>query len=226
MNRRGYLLFFVSALMFGILLSCKKSTAPIFHFEYFGLTPGRYVIYDVMEVTHDQALLQHDTIYYQLKTYWGPVYIDNEGREAREFHRYKRDSVTTPWGQTEIWTGIIDGIRAELIEENQRVVKLVFAPTYEKEWDANAYNISEEMECYYTNIHEGYTAGTTSFDSTLIVEQEDSYNLIDTVRMYEVYAKNIGLIYKYYKDNQYQFGSSEVVLGKELYYTFYSAGFE
>jgi hypothetical protein len=103
---------------------------------------------------------------------------------------------------------------------------LVFAPTYEKEWDANAYNISEEMECYYTNIHEGYTAGTTSFDSTLIVEQQDSPNFIDTVRMYEVYAKNIGLIYKYYKDNHYQFGSPEVVLGKELYYTFYSAGFE
>lgn len=226
MYRRNYFHFFVCVLLFGTLLSCKKSSPPIFHFEYFGLNPGRYIIYDVVEVTHDQALLQHDTVYYQLKTYWGPIYIDNEGREAREFHRYRRDSIGSAWTQVEIWTGIIDGIRAELVEENQRVVKLVFAPTYEKQWDANAYNIYGEMECYYTDIHEAYTSGSTSFDSTLIVEQEDYTNIIDTLRKYEVYAKNIGLIYKYSKDNNYQFGSTEVIKGNELYYTFYSAGFE
>ena len=205
---------------------CKKEPLPLFHREYFGLSEGKYVIYDVMEITHDQALLQHDTVNYQLKTIWGEIYIDNEGREAREFLRYTRQSSSDVWVLKDLWTGIIDGIRAELTEENQRTVKLVFAPTLSKEWDANAYNPSAELECYYRDIHADTVINSTKIDSTLVVEQDDFVSLIDTVRMYEMYAKDIGLVYKHFKDNHYQFSSSEVVNGRELYYEYVSSGIE
>lgn len=209
-----------------LLFGCKKKQVPHFHKEYFGLLEGRYVIYDVVEIVHDHALLQHDTSYYQLKTLWGDVVLDNEGREANEFYRYKRNSPSDPWVLTDLWTGIIDGIRAELIEENQRVVKLVFAPSLNKNWDANAYNTSGEMNCYYRAIHQDTILNGITIDSTLVVEQDRFTSLIDTVFMYEMYAKNTGLVYKHYIDNHYQFGSSTVVNGKELYYTFVAKGFE
>jgi len=209
-----------------LLVACKKDPPPQFHREYFGLQQGRYVIYDVMEIDHDQALLQHDTSYYQLKTYWGNIFIDNEGREAREFIRYTRATPSDPWVFSDLWTGIIDGIRGELIEENQRTVKLVFAPTLSKEWDANAYNMDGALDCYYRDIHQDTTINGSFIDSTLVVEQDDYATLIDTVRKYEMYAKNIGLVHKYYKDNFYQFSSTEVVKGKELYYDYVSHGFE
>jgi hypothetical protein len=209
-----------------ILLACKKDPVPNFHREYFGNEQGQFVVYDVMEITHDQALAQHDTVYYQLKTVWGDTVIDNEGRVAREFNRYTRAVVSDPWQFSDLWTGLIDGIRAELMEENQRTVKLVFAPTLSKSWDANAYNMQGELDCYYREIHQDTIINGNSFDSTVTVEQDDFTSLIDTVRKYEVYAKGVGMVYKHFKDNHYQFTSSEVVNGKEVYMTFVSSGYE
>lgn len=209
-----------------VLVACKKQKQVNFHYEYFGLEPGRFVVYNVMEIEHDKALAQHDTLYYQLKTVWGDTVIDNEGRVAREFLRYTRADASSNWQITDVWTGIIDGIRAELVEENQRVVKLVFAPSLSKSWDANNYNMLGEMLCYYTNIHDDYSLNGQEFDSTLIVEQAEFTSLIDTVRKYEVYKKGVGLVHKYAKDNHYQFGSPEVNKGKELYYSFLSSGIE
>ena len=209
-----------------VIIGCKKEPAPLFHKEYFGLTEGRYVVYNVIEIDHDQALNQHDTSYYQLKTKWGDIYIDNEGREAREFLRYTRATSADSWALQDLWTGIIDGIRGELIEENQRTVKLVFAPTLSKEWDANAYNVKGELDCYYRDIHSDTIVNGYAFDSTVVVEQDEFVSLIDTVRKYEQYAKNVGLIYKYYKDNHYQPFVSEVVNGKEVYYEYAGSGIE
>lgn len=209
------------------LASCKKQTAPDFHYEYFGLETGRYVIYDVTEIAHDtQLAIEHDTVQYQLKTVWAGEYIDNEGRTASEFRRYKRDTPSDDWVLSDIWTGIYDGIRGELVEENQRVVKLVFAPTFSKEWDANAYNTLGELDCYYSSIHVDNTVGGINFDSTVVVEQADYGSLIDTLRMYEIYAKHVGLIEKFQKDLKYNFGDPEPKFGTEVYYEYVSHGFE
>lgn len=211
-----------------IVFSCKKNSKPDFHFDYFNLEKGNYVIYDVLEIIHDDALNQHDTLEYQLKTIWGDPYIDNEGRSATEFIRYKRNSPSEAWQFSDLWTGIIDGVRAELVEENQRVVKLVFAPTLQKNWDANAFNLLPEMECYYRDIHQDTIVGGVLFDSTLVVEQMAEANAIDTIRRFEVYANNVGLIYKYDRDLNFQYNNGVPYLneGRELFYTYASSGKE
>ncbi|MCH2231996.1 MAG: hypothetical protein MK105_16795 [Crocinitomicaceae bacterium] len=226
MNKSIFYIISFCLLTVFVLLACKKEPIPKFHYEYFGLEAGRYVIYDVMEIDHDQALAKHDTTIYQLKTYWGQPYEDNLGRDAREFIRFRRDVTTDPWVLSDLWTGIIDGVRAELIEENQRVVKLVFAPSLSKVWDANAYSLDDEMECYYRDLHQDTTLNSHFLDSTLVVEQANYFNLIDTVRKYEVYQKGVGLVYKHFVDNHYQFASDEVVNGKEVYFTFVETGIE
>ena len=63
------------------------------------------------------------------------------------------------------------------------------------------------------------------FDSTITIEQGDESNGIDTIRKFEVYAKNIGLVHLFSKDNDYQF-TPVPQNGKELYYTFVSSGIE
>lgn len=219
-------------LLMGLIASCKKTTPPSFHFEYFGMDEGKYVIYDVVEITHDKALEQHDTIYYQLKTKWAETYIDNEGRLAREFHRFTRQNASEDWKFKDVWNGIIDGIRAELTEENQRIVKLVFSPTYEKEWNSNAYNQDGELKCYYRNIHNDTVINGKSLDSTLVVEYDTDSNPLYDVKNYEMYAKNIGLVYKHYKNNHHQplpggiVPNPEPEKGYELYYTYVSSGVE
>lgn len=225
-----YILLIIGALV--LLTGCKKNNgAPDFHYDYFGLEEGRYIVYDVMDIVHDdQASLKHDTSWYQLKTVWKDEYIDDQGRTAREFWRYTRDSITGVWELQDVWTGIIDGIRAELIEENQRTIKMVFAPTSQKLWDANTYNPDPEYECYYRDIHGDTTINGNVFDTTCVVEIHSQASLIDSVHLYETYAKGIGLVNKHTKDVHFQFDTGLGVWfldqGKELYYTFVSAGFE
>lgn len=220
-------LFTITLLLFGLsFVACKKTPVPNFHREYFGLTEGRYVIYNVTDILHDEALGKHETLSYQLKTVWMDTIIDNEGRIAREFHRFKRATPSDPWQISDVWTGIIDGIRGELIEENQRKVKLVFAPTLLKGWDANAYTMLGEQECYYRNIHKDTIINGIELDSTLVVEQGDYVSFIDTLRSYEVYAKHIGLVYKHHKDCHYDFFKPIPLEGTESYYQFVSAGYE
>lgn len=209
-----------------LFAACKQDPAPKFHFEYFGIEEGRYIIYDVVEITHDDALGIHDTLRYQMKTRWGDVYIDNEGREGREYHIFKRDADTLPWNHTDVWHGLIDGIRAELVEENQRRVKLVFAPTQDKDWDANAYNLDAEQRCYYRELHQDTTLNGAFLDSTLVVEMASVGNFVDSIRIYEVYKKHVGLVYKHFKDNEHIFMSPVVKEGSELYMTYVTTGIE
>lgn len=219
-----YLLFSFS--LFAIIAGCKQEEPPQFHFEYFGMEEGRFIIYDVTSIHHDGDVNVHDTTIYQLKAYWANEYIDNEGREGREYRLYRRDSITGPWVITDVWHGVYDGIRAELVEENQRIVKLVFAPTLSKEWDANAYNMYDTQECYYRDIHQDTVINGQNFDSTLVVEMENIGNLIDRIRKYEMYAKHYGLVYKHIMNNTYNIGSLVPRLGDEFYMKYNSSGFE
>ncbi len=221
--------YFSLIFLFAALVSCDKNPAPEFHHEYFGMEEGRYVVYDVTEIIHDDALNLHDTSIYQLKTVWADTFVDNQNRVAREFHRYVRPTENDPWVLQDVWSGIIDGIRAELVEENQRVVKLVFAPTQNKIWDANAYNQDEERICFYRDIHSDTLIDNAAFDPTLVVEQDQFNSLIDSVHRYDMYAKGVGLIYKYDRDLHYQInGQSQIYLneGTEKYYRFVSTGIQ
>lgn len=170
------------------------------YYDYFPQTQGRYVVYSVHEVVVDAQVNQKDTFDYFIKTVIGDTIIDNEGRIARKFERYKSPNATGPWNIQDVWTSIIDGGRAELVEENNRTIKMVFAPSEDDEWNMNAYNTLDALDCYYSALHQSYSLGGNEFSSTVTVEQEDFSSFIDSRRKYEVYARGVGMVYKYYKD--------------------------
>jgi len=221
-------ILFISIVSLYLLNACKKQeTAPDLAYEYFDLTHGRFIIYDAIKITHDAAQAVHDTNYYQMKTVIGDTIIDNAGRVANRYLRYFRNSELDPWVLIDIYTTIIENRRAELVEENQRVIKLVFAPTLSKSWNANAFNLLPTMDCYYRAIDNKANIGALSFDSTLIVEQADFSSLIGHERKYEVYAKGIGMVYKYFKDLDISnFDTLNVKKGDELFLTINSYGIE
>lgn len=229
MQAKFRILITLLSFVFLFALSCKKEKASVdFHFDYFDLRQGRYITYDVTEIKHDDgAIVAHDTMNYQLKTVIGDTVVDNEGRIARKFLRYKRNSPSDSWVLSDVWTAIITGRRAELVEENQRMVKMVFAPTISKVWDLNAYNPQNELECYYRDLHKQTTINGIQFDSVLVVEQEDFPSFVDYRRKYEVYANGVGLVYKHFKDLKIQnFDSLNVTSGNELFYKVTGYGFE
>ena len=210
--------------------SCKKKKVdlPKMHTNYFGLIEGRYTIYEVQEMFHDVAVSpQHDTSFYQLKTVIGNEITDNQGRIVREFERYKRKSSTDLWVFTDLWTAVIENNKAELVEENQRVIKLVFAPTTDKKWNPNAFNMLDSLKYYYSDIHLPYNLTGLSFDSTVTVSNDKFFSLIDYKIDSYKYASNIGLIQKTYKNLTIaNFDTLDVRKGSEIHYKCIGYGFE
>jgi hypothetical protein len=191
----------VTLLVLLVSYSCKKKDETFdMGYDYYPLNEGHYVVYSVREVYVDQDVLLRDTFDYFVKTVIGQDITDNSGRTVKEFNRYYGPSANGPWTIHDVWTTINDGSRAELVEENNRTIKLVFAPSEDDEWNMNAYNTLDPLDCYYSNINGTYSLGSNTFSSTVTVEQEDFSSYIDSRRKYEVYAKGIGMVHKYYRD--------------------------
>lgn len=215
--------FLTFSLFVIVLLSCKKDLPAPYNlndsYAYFGLTKGNYVIYDVLEITHDEnALVQHDTLRYQLKTLIGDTLYDNCGRIANRFFRSKRPNANSSWSITDVWTTIIAENKAELVEENQRMVKLIFPFSKQITWNSNQFNPNLANACFYNSIDYSGSIGSFVFDHLVQVEQADDRNLVEYNRQFEVYAKNIGLVRKYYKElNIANFDTLNIKSGKELF---------
>jgi hypothetical protein len=211
----------------GLLLfvACKKSEeAPYFGYEYFGLNEGRFVSYEVMEISHD---ITSDTARYILKTVVGEDIVDNEGRTAKKLYRYAYDWDTEELIDQRVWTTIIDQGRGEVVEENQRKIRMVFAVSINKTWDVNAFNPEEEQEVYYEDINKSYTINNLAVDSSVRVEYEEDFNMVKYVRKYEVYGKNIGLVHRSFKNLTISnFDTTDIQNGTEMHYTLRDYGIE
>jgi len=212
-----------------VLFSCDKffnTPSPLQHRDYFPLNSGSYIEYDVMEITHDElSSIKSDTSRYLLRCEIQDSFMDNSGRIAWEYVRFKRSNTNQNWTQSDLWTINLADNKAQTVEENQRMVKLVFPIGPLTLWDANQFNTDPKLTCRYDKIHEPLTMNGFSFDSTLRVEQENSRNLLIFRRKYEVYANKVGLIKKYYKDlNISNFDTLNIRSGKEIYMTLIGYG--
>lgn len=219
----GAFVFALAGLFF--FAGCKKEEFDLDpETSYFGLEEGTYVEYDVTYIFHDKALLKHDTVHYQIRTEVADTVHDNSGRVAQKFYRYRREESSDAWELKDLWTGIINGDKAELVEENQRMIKMVFKPTEDKEWDVNAFNNLGEMLAHYSGIGAGKEINGLSFPKTVTVEQQNYTTLIDKTIKFEVYAKGVGMIQKHYQDLDYEFGSLVPIKGEEYYYNVVNYG--
>lgn len=222
-------LIFGLLLIFFIVTSCEKKVSENqsnkLYESYFDLSPGRFIVYDVFEVIHDEtAAVKHDTLNYQLKTVVGDSIVDNEGRLTRKFLRYKRVNYNGNWVLSDAWVIFKDNKSAFLVEENETVIKMMFPIAIDTKWNANVFNTKSAMNCYYDNIHAAKTIKVLDFDSTVLIEQENERNLIEYKRKYEVYANHVGMIYKSFKDLKINnFDTLKIKSGHE--FTFSCIGF-
>jgi len=216
--RLGVFFILLSALLF----ACTKKSQnikPELHKGYFDLTPGRFIEYEVLEINHDQnALIEHDTLRYFLKVQIEDTILDNLGRINNKYVRYKRTSVTSPWSVADVWMVLIDGNNAELVEENQRIIKMKFPVDNYTNWNANSFNNLPSLDCFYENLHATKSINGLTYDSTVRVNQGSERNLIRFYNKFETYAKGVGMIEKYYKDLTISnFDTLNISTGKELY---------
>lgn len=211
-----------------LFYSCReKIDPPEFGFDYFGLEEGRFVTYEVTNIFHDAAVNVNDTSRFTLKTVVGEKILDNQGREVNKIFRYRYDSETNELIDQRVWTAIIADSRGEMVEENQRIIRLVFAVRPGKTWNINAFNTMEEETAEYTDLHLPKSFGGQLMDSTTTVLYEDFFSLVDYIKKYDVYAKGVGLVQRSYKDLTIEnFDTLAITKGTETHYQLIDFGME
>lgn len=188
------------------LFSCNKTKSfPVdYKYAYFPLEIGHYVIYDVDSIVFDDNTNRSDTFHYQKMHVIDSSFIDNSGREAYRLIRYHRADSSQPWFIADVWYAVRNKSSLEVVEENQRFIKLLFPPEQGQTWMGNQYlqiveenEWLEDWEYSVTGADMPDNINELHFDSTVRVLQHDEENLIEKFYGEEKYAWNVGLVYKH-----------------------------
>lgn len=164
-------------------------------YDYFPLETGRYVIYDADERQYSLNTAPIQRLY-QLKEVVGASYADVTGRLAYRLLRYRRLAEGQPWQADSVWSARLvdgEGIRTE---NGLDFVKLRFPLSDQLRWNANRYNALGGDDYELRNSGQPYRVSDKEFPQTVtVVAQQDSTLLAQDKRL-DVYARQVGLIYK------------------------------
>lgn len=191
-------------------MACSKKRVPaddsFLNLDYYPLSSGKYVIYDVDSIVYTQ--LPKDTLVYKyrIKEKLADTYTDNQGQTAWRLERYiKRydplvpyDSI--PWSMKEVWLVNADNKSVQVVEANVRFTKLIFPVADKSSWNGNAYNTLGAWEYIYDYTDRAEKINGVSLNNVLLVKQKDYRTLISYQYYIEKYSRGVGLVHREIKD--------------------------
>lgn len=208
MNR---ILLFFSFLV--LLYSCNKSneTYTDGSKDYFPLTIGRQVIYELDSILWNDFTCKTDTHHYEMRWTITDTFRDNASRLCHTIDVEIRDSANAGWKMHRVMYVTANKTRLEYQEENLRFIKLIFPVADDRIWDGNVeistntseYQFLQSWEYAYANAAQPYDNGIRQFENTVTVNAMDKEENDPETDPYaykifaqEVYAKDVGMIYR------------------------------
>lgn len=190
-----------------LMASCVDDTAEELPsdpgYAYFPIQTGTFVIYKADSIQHDQPLANvpgiHDTIHYFIKELIDSVFTDAADEQSQRVLRFKRNLETDPWVLSDSWYMKRTSSNAQRIEENRRYVKLGFPISSFSNWNGNALNDLDEWRYEYDSLYMERTIGDLGFPKTITVNERNYLTEVNDEFAYEIYAENVGLIFRHYK---------------------------
>ncbi|MBL7923805.1 MAG: hypothetical protein JNL88_06375 [Bacteroidia bacterium] len=181
--------------------------------DYFPSDSGITRYYQVDSVYWDEFFSIRDTVSYSLKEVHAGTFIDNQGRLAQRIERFKADS-SGNWIIYKVWSSYRDKLRAEKVEDNIRLVKLVFPCSTGVNWNGNAYNILGARAFEYQSVGVPGSMNSLSFSETVRVIQDDEpANLLNDYYAEERYARSVGMYYRIISDLGFSFLTGDTISG-------------
>ncbi|MCZ6693911.1 MAG: hypothetical protein O6939_08405 [Bacteroidetes bacterium] len=168
-------------------------------FAHFPLEIGLFREYEVEDIN----LLfngQNDTSNFLLRELIVDSVDNDDGTINYTLHQFSRQDTTQTWSLDSVWTTRRTAIQGIVVENNTPFVKLVFPVDENKTWDGNVLNTKEFDEYQMVNVFREFVIDSLesiSFGNTITVIQNDFRDNITMIDVRtEVYAENIGLVYK------------------------------
>lgn len=206
----------------GSLWSCAKEDPAVIDlgYDYFPNKAGSYVIYAVDSTVYNS---EQSIFSYQLKEVISEEFVDDTGEPAVRVECFVRHFQTQPWILRSVCVQKRGSTNAERIINNQRTIILEFPMAEGGTWNGNAYNDRGPVTFKYSRLAKPVDIGILEFSNTVTVLQENINNLVNQRISREIYAKNVGNIYRYQKNTETQ---NNVTVGYEVEYAAISYGFE
>ncbi len=197
-------LFSITFLLF---ISChKNSQYPInYGYEYFPTTLGHFIIYDVDSISYNDFTDSIDTFHYQVKEILTENFNDISGRASQRIEKHVRLNDTSSWEISQVGYQTLTTYVAEKYEDNLRYIKLSFPVKNNLSWKGNTYINYNDPDCNWlasdweyklTSVNELLNINGNHFDLTAKVIVETGNNIICQQYYEEIYAKNVGMIYR------------------------------
>lgn len=178
--------------------SCKKDKTETNYeigYEYIPLQKGYEWIYQVDSIVYNDFTLTVDTFSYQIKEFIADLNISNNKNIECIIERSFRKNENQDWRLIDVWTSTRTNGTYEKNIENQRFVKFVFPVNYSQEWNVNAYNTEEKINASFDSIGYNIKINNKIYDNTVKSLILELTTLISEDLYYEIYAKNVGLVY-------------------------------
>lgn len=191
---------------FGLLFlsSCNEDVEPkpsFLGYDYYPLQVGSYRVYDINE---RRLLPNKDSVSrYKVIEMLSDKFEEGGDTIYRIERFYKYDS-SDNWSLDSVWTTSRTPDLARRTENQVPYIKLSFPVEQGKTWDGNRANTRPSDEYRIDSLEYPFQLDDTTFNNTLTVVQGDQVDLISTDLRWEVYAKGLGLVYKFNKVLEHQ----------------------
>ena len=178
---------------------------------------GLYQIYGVDQTEYSELAGPVET-HYELKTEVVDSFPNVSGVFTYVIHRSTRETSQDSWVYKDTWSLAVDDQQVLLNEENIAFVKMKFPLRNNRQWNGNEYNIGDPDIYEMKSVNEPFTVDDQTFPLTMFIDQEDVEDLLIRDRRLEVFAKDVGLVYKEVTDLTYCddvdcFGQKEIKSG-------------
>lgn len=201
------------------LISCKKETEDLSEIskgnKFYPTEIGKYIIYNY-DSTYYNDLLQ--TVYHevgQVRYYVADTFRDDAGRLSYTINIQRRKNDTDPFVPNDVIYVTPTADHVEMEQKNIKFIKMTFPVSNGKSWNGNAmiplndadYEEfdNDKWKYSYANFNTEFDPGNNLYEHTVTVNQiDDALNDPDVdsnayaYRNYsqEIYAYNVGLVYK------------------------------
>ncbi|WP_207420403.1 hypothetical protein [Desertivirga brevis] len=198
------------------LIGCSKTEnadLPDLKKEYFPLSPGRSITYQVDSVAFNKFDNSEMKFSFQIKDTLITEIESGIRTHTVYIERYKRENPASGWTFQKVISRNITELRAEEFVDNQRFVRMVFPPFKSSIWNGNTYNNLEKQDYFYKSVDKKDTINSLAFDSVAVVVQVDESNLLNEHFAEEHYAKHVGLVKKQVKSIEKDFYTQKTTHG-------------
>lgn len=232
MTKKIFTFLLLVAISSAAVFSCKKSpnsTADA-TLNYFPLTFGKYVTYAVDSVYYFDTSCERITVKSQMKYAITDTFTDKKKRKSYIMDVYSRPYDGAVWKPinvifiTPTTTGLL------YIQDNAEYVKMVFPVENGSTWKGNKnvmvqdsiYSYLNDWNYMYQNVKLSYNTGYVNFDNTVTVMQHnlsvnypDVDSAVNAANTYakEVYAYNVGMVYKEWTHTTYRADTTKCLKG-------------